>query len=99
MTIKIPYELNTGLVAALWRFVEDSGTTEEFFELRSRVREHGALYDSAPALLKALETIAIAAQNNADHTERSQSGKNEKKLWTALAHEARAAADQARRAA
>ena len=50
-------EADTGLVAALWRFVENSGSTEEFFALRCRVREHGALYDSAPALLKALETL------------------------------------------
>src|SRR6266536_26578 len=51
-------EINhASLVAALWHFVENSGTTEEFFDLRCRVREHGALYDSAPALLKALETL------------------------------------------
>ena len=58
MTTETPVcEPDTGLVAALWHFVENSGTTEEFFELRVRVREHGALYDSAPALLKALETL------------------------------------------
>jgi hypothetical protein len=58
MTTETPVcEPDTGLVVALWRFVEDSGTTEEFFALRCRVREHGALYDSAPALLKALETL------------------------------------------
>lgn len=58
MTTETPVcEPDTGLVAALWRFVENSGSTEEFFDLRCRVREHGALYDSAPALLKALETL------------------------------------------
>jgi hypothetical protein len=57
MTTKTPVcEPDTGLVAALWRFVEDSGSTKEFFALRCRVREHGALYDSAPALLTMLET-------------------------------------------
>jgi hypothetical protein len=47
---------DTSLVAALWRFVENSGTTEEFFELRGRVRQHGSsLYDSAADLLEALQ--------------------------------------------
>lgn len=57
MTTEPPVcELDTGLVAALWHFVENSGTTQEFFDLRSRVRQHGAVYDSAPALLTMLET-------------------------------------------
>jgi hypothetical protein len=30
----------TTLVLALWRFIEDGGTTAEFFELRERVRQH-----------------------------------------------------------
>lgn len=34
---------DTDLVLALWRFIENSGTTEEFFELRQRVRQHGTL--------------------------------------------------------
>jgi hypothetical protein len=58
MTTETPVrEPDTGLVAALWRFIEDSGSTAEFFALRCRVREHGALYDSAPALLDALEAV------------------------------------------
>jgi hypothetical protein len=58
MTPETPvHEPDTSLVAALWRFIENSGSTEQFFELRERVRQHGALYDSAPALLKALETL------------------------------------------
>ena len=31
------YEPDISLVAALWHFIENSGTTEEFFELRTRV--------------------------------------------------------------
>jgi hypothetical protein len=50
-------EPDISLVVALWRFIEDSGSTEEFFELRERVRRHGHLYDSAPALLTALENL------------------------------------------
>ena len=55
MTTDTLHDPDIGLVAALWRFIENSGSTEEFFELRARVRQHGALYDSAPALLEALE--------------------------------------------
>ncbi len=44
MTTETPvYEPDTSLVAALWRFIENSGTTEEFFELRQRVRQHATL--------------------------------------------------------
>ena len=46
---------DVSLVAALWCFIEDGGNAEEFFELRQRVRAHGALYDAAPRLLDALE--------------------------------------------
>ena len=51
------YEPDISLVAALWRFIENSGSTEEFFELRERVRCHASLYDAAPALLAALEGL------------------------------------------
>jgi hypothetical protein len=53
----IIYDPDISLVAALWRFIEDRGSTEEFYELRERVRCHGNLYDSAPALLAALEGV------------------------------------------
>jgi hypothetical protein len=67
MTTETPVcEPDTGLVAALWHFVENSGTTEEFFALRSRVRQHGALYDSAAALLAMLETAFDALDRIAE---------------------------------
>jgi hypothetical protein len=60
------YEPDISLVAALWHFIENSGTTEEFFELRTRVQQHGALYDFAPALLTMLETAFDALDRIAD---------------------------------
>ncbi|GEC36478.1 hypothetical protein JOH52_000819 [Sinorhizobium meliloti] len=50
-------EPDISLVAALWQFIEDRGGAEEYRELRERVRCHGHLYDSAPALLSALEGL------------------------------------------
>ena len=40
----------TNLVLALWRFIENSGTAEEFFDLRERVRQHGTRRHSARAV-------------------------------------------------
>jgi hypothetical protein len=37
------FDPDISLVSALWRFIEDGGMSEEFLELRSRVRSHGAL--------------------------------------------------------
>jgi hypothetical protein len=44
----------TDLVLALWRFIENSGTTEEFFDLRERVRQHGALSATSLCLMHPL---------------------------------------------
>ncbi|NOG70464.1 hypothetical protein [Roseicella sp. DB1501] len=49
------FDPDISLVSALWRFIEDGGSTEEFFELRARVRQHGNLYDSAPDLRDAAQ--------------------------------------------
>lgn len=66
------YDPDISLVATLWRFIEDGGSTEEFFELRERVRLHGELYDSAPALLQALEGLLphVAGAREPDFTDR-----------------------------
>lgn len=53
----------TNLVLALWRFIENSGTTEEFFDLRERVRQHGTLHDSARAVSRRTVEITDEDEN------------------------------------
>jgi hypothetical protein len=52
------------LVESLWHFIENEGTTEEFFELRERVRSQGDLHDVAPALLEALKNLWSVCDTN-----------------------------------
>jgi hypothetical protein len=67
MTTYTPvFDQDISLVAALWHFIENSGTTEEFCELRSRVREDGALYDAAPTLREALTRAFATLERIAD---------------------------------
>jgi hypothetical protein len=59
-TIDKKPDIQPGLVALLWQFIEDGGDTEQFFALRDMVRSHGALYDTAPDMLAALEQQEMA---------------------------------------